>query len=33
MKSVANCQVAGALTKWAVNTEIYEQASLLPDSH
>ena len=31
VKSAANCQVAGALTKWTVNNEIYEQASLLLD--
>ena len=29
VKSAANCQVARALTKWTVNNEIYEQASLL----
>ena len=33
VKSAANCQVAGALTKWTVNNEIYEQASLQLDSN
>lgn len=33
VKSAANCHVAGALTKWTVNNEIYEQASLQLDSN
>lgn len=32
VKSAKNCQVAGALKKWAVNNEVYEQASLLLNS-
>lgn len=34
VKDAANCQVAGALRKWAVNNDIYKQASLLlPSSY
>ena len=33
VKSAANCQVAGALKKWAVNNDIYERASILLDSN
>ena len=31
VKSAANCHVARALKKWAVNNDIYEQASILLD--
>lgn len=31
VKSAANCRVARALKKWAVNNDIYEQASILLD--
>lgn len=31
VKTASNCQIAGALRKWPVKTDIYEQASLLLD--
>ena len=32
MKTASNCQIAGALGKWQVKNDIYEQASSLLDS-
>lgn len=31
MKTASNCQIAGALQKWQVKNDIYEQASTLLD--
>lgn len=33
VKTASNCQIAGALRKWPVKNDVYEQASLLLDLH